>query len=514
MSRCTLLPACRPAAPSRRLAVAAACLAIWAGFTDGVAAQEATASRPLIVGESWDIVKMQGAKVGYSHTKIEEITADGRRLLKITNDNRMKIRRFGQTTELRIELVSVESPSGQLVRCQSTMRVGPIPVVTTAEPKGDKLVLTTKTLGKQQTSELAWRPTYRGFFGPEHSLLRRPMKPGETRRLKALIPAFNQVAEVTLEALDYEQTAIGDKQRRLLKVKSSLQLGGSTLESFSWVNDSGETIKTFMAAQQQETLRVTKAEATGKAAPSSFDLGQFSIVKLDKPLAAAHSSQKVVYRIELKLGDPEKLFANSTGQELKSLGNGAARLTVIAARPGKDSQNLLAKQSYEPDDLRPNNMIQSDDKRIVAMADKVAPGETDAWKLARALERKVHTAITAKNFSQTFATAAEVAKSLEGDCTEHSVLLAALCRARKIPARVAVGLVYFPKVQGFAYHMWTEVWIRDRWIPLDATLGRGGIGAAHIKLTDSNLKGASPYSAFLPVIKVLGQLKLKVESAE
>ena len=67
----------------------------------------------------------------------------------------------------------------------------------------------------------------------------------------------------------------------------------------------------------------------------------------------------------------------------------------------------------------------------------------------------------------------EVARSLEGDCTEHAVLLAALCRARKIPARVAFGLVYYPPQKGFAYHMWNEVWIADRWIPLDATLGHG-----------------------------------------
>jgi transglutaminase-like putative cysteine protease len=62
--------------------------------------------------------------------------------------------------------------------------------------------------------------------------------------------------------------------------------------------------------------------------------------------------------------------------------------------------------------------------------------------------------------------------------------------------------------------MWTEAWIKDRWIPLDATLGRGGIGAAHLKLAHSNLKGADAYSAFLPVFRVLGQLKLEVVEVE
>ena len=174
-------------------------------------------------------------------------------------------------------------------------------------------------------------------------------------------------------------------------------------------------------------------------------------------------------------------------------------------------------------------MIQSDDAGITAMAAKVSVSngavsngaassgggeEDDPWKLALALERHVHGAIRSKNFSQAFATAAEVCRSLEGDCTEHAVLLAALCRARGIPARVAIGLVYYPRARGFAYHMWNEVWIADRWIPLDGTLGQGGIGAAHLKLAHSSLKGANAYSAFLPVFQVLGKLDVKIDDIE
>ena len=119
-----------------------------------------------------------------------------------------------------------------------------------------------------------------------------------------------------------------------------------------------------------------------------------------------------------------------------------------------------------------------------------------------------------KNFSQAFASAAEVAKSREGDCTEHAVFLAALCRARGIPARGVMGLVYVDGGQAFGYHMWTEVYIDKQWIPLDGTLAQGGIGAAHLKIAQSNLKDASAYSAFLPVMQVLGRLSIKVIDAK
>ena len=89
-------------------------------------------------------------------------------------------------------------------------------------------------------------------------------------------------------------------------------------------------------------------------------------------------------------------------------------------------------------------------------------------------------------------------QNAKGDCTEHAVLLAALCRARGIPARVAIGLVYVSAAQGFGYHMWNEVWIDGGWIPLDATIARGGTGAAHLKLADSSLKARPRSARFCP----------------
>jgi transglutaminase-like putative cysteine protease len=71
-----------------------------------------------------------------------------------------------------------------------------------------------------------------------------------------------------------------------------------------------------------------------------------------------------------------------------------------------------------------------------------------------------------------------------------------------------------PASQGFGYHMWTEVHVDGKWMPLDATLGQGGIGAGHIKLTDSSLDGASAYSTFLPVAQVVGQLRIDVLEIE
>jgi hypothetical protein len=62
--------------------------------------------------------------------------------------------------------------------------------------------------------------------------------------------------------------------------------------------------------------------------------------------------------------------------------------------------------------------------------------------------------------------------------------------------------------------MWNEVWIADRWVPMDATLGQGGIGADHLKLGDSSLASGSPLADLISVIQVFGRLELELLEAE
>jgi len=111
----------------------------------------------------------------------------------------------------------------------------------------------------------------------------------------------------------------------------------------------------------------------------------------------------------------------------------------------------MPEDSPSEGDLEPNAYIQSDSPSIVKLAEEISQGLEDPWEIAVALERGVHAWITDSNYKVGFASAAEVLESRQGDCTEHAVLLAALARAKKIPARVAMGLVY--NRDAFYYHM-------------------------------------------------------------
>jgi hypothetical protein len=348
-------------------------------------------------------------------------------------------------------------------------------------------------------------------------------------------------------ARDWEQTPLLHGTYELLHIDSvAIFPDGNRLEQTLWTDHAGEKLKTHSQAMAMETFRVAKDEALEKSETARFDVGLTTIVKLEKPLPGAHDTQRAVYRVHLTGGDPAAVFVSGSTQKVKSLDANTAEVTVYALRPNQPGNSDVPADPPTAADREPNNWIQSDNPKIIALAKEAAGDETDPWQTAVKLEQFVHKYINRTDYSQAFASAAEVLETREGDCTEYAVLLAALCRARGIPARVAIGLVYVPQAQGFGYHMWTEIYIKenfinksplplgegkdegkdtsprplgegkgeDKWIAIDATLAKGGIGAGHLELAHSNLKGASAYSSFLPVVQVVGRLKIEVIEAE
>ena len=173
---------------------------------------------------------------------------------------------------------------------------------------------------------------------------------------------------------------------------------------------------------------------------------------------------------------------------------------------------MMARSARKPLNAsftRSNALIQSDDARVIELARRAVGNINDPWQKAAQIEKWVKQNLTEKNFKTAFAPAAEVARNLAGDCTEHSVLAAAMCRAVGVPARIAVGLVYVQDLGGFGYHMWNEVYVNRRWVAFDATFDQSEVDAVHIKLSDSSLDGVAPFETFLPIAAVLGKLSIE-----
>ncbi len=393
-----------------------------------------------------------------------------------------------------------------------------IPLVTKGRVHGDRLDVETVSHGKTVKTSHPWSPDDGGFFAVEESLERKPMQPGEHRTVRALVSGTDQIAAVDLTARNFESVKLLSGTYDLLRIDTVLELPGrQTLTETIWVDRTGGVLRRRSEAMNLESFRVPKAVALEKPDGAGFDLGRDLSVPVERKLPSPHETKRVRYRLYLEGGDPAGTFVSCFSQRVRSLDTHTAEVTVYAVRPDSPAGNPDAvADPPTAEDSSPNSLIQSDNPKIVALAAEAAGQEKDPWKVAIALEAQTKRLVSKKEYSQAFASAAEVAESGVGDCTEHAVLLAALARARGIPARVAIGLVYIEQ-EGkafFAYHMWDELYLGKHWIPMDGTLGQGGIGAAHLKIANSSLQGASAFSSFLPVANVAGRLKIQIEDVQ
>lgn len=480
------------------------------------------AARSDLVGqENWDVYYFGADRIGYGYTRWSAVPErDG--LIAGEGLVRLPVKRFGQESVTEIKMSVVEDEMGDVREYASESQMGPSANTTMGKIE-DGIAHTTVTVnGKTHTDRHLWPREARGYFALEEELFTNPPMPGERRTLRMLIPPSDQLGVYVLHAKGVEATDMLDGSHDLLRVDAELTLpGAKPFESIVWINPRGEILKMHTPNANLTVYRTTKEDALGARQENRFDFGYGLLVKMAKPIADPHQNREITYRVTLAGGNPTEAFVQDIAQRIVPIDDERAEITVRAIRPktplsvntdGKATAGLNAPPTDA--ERQPSDFMQSDDPSIVKMANEVAGNVTDPWRIAVALERYVHAKVATKNYSQTFASAADVAATLEGDCTEHAVLLAALLRARGLPSRAALGLVYVPSSQAFAFHMWTEVYINDRWIGLDGTLGLGGIGAGHLKVSVSSLKEATALTDLLPIAQVMGRLKIEVSAME
>lgn len=485
----------------------------------------ATAARDI-----WEAVLFDGQHIGFAHTVVRPAEKPGQVSVDYTLS--LQLQRFGDATQPAMNVQSVQTATGQPVSFTVQTALGDQPMTCRGQVQDGRLVI--ERSGSPQPQEIPLDGDVLGFWGVEANLLAQPMRPGEKRQLRAIDPTLLTVMNHELTATDYQEIQRFDVTDRLLQIDLVSRWPGRLELKFRlWADEQGQILRreSVGLGVQQTLIVTTEQRATGTT--GQFDLGSRSVVPVSQPIANAHALRQARYRVRLKEGNPAQVFKPSPLQQVKPVDQHTAELVVNApdwrylrdaagnrlpiAPVGPAPPSSGGSDSTTAADLQPGRLIVSDHPDIVRLAEQAAPAEASPLDVALALERFVHRSIQQVNYKTVLGSAADVVQKMEGDCTEHAVLLAAMARARGIPARVAVGLVYVPGLNGFAFHMWTEVYVADRWLPLDATLGQGGTGPAHLTLLTTNLAddatGGDSLAALLPVAQVMGQLEIEVLEA-
>lgn len=466
----------------------------------------------------WFVASVDGQRLGYVQWGAKRTKKKDRELLVGVKYQNFTLARFGQVVSQWGEESTVETPEGAVLITGVRQGIG----------KDQALVLsgivegtTLKVTGGGAAKGASDKPFPEGVVGVarEPALFKHAaLKVGESYSYPAYVGVINVVVKMTMTLEAEETLALWPKEppRKVLRYVSKMEpLDGFKLPpAWTWVDAT-----TFEPLKMEfdfpgfggrvAFLRTTKAAAT---APVTRPVELFNVqsIRLDREIPGIHGGRSAVYKVSApKDDDPGTLFATDARQQVKNL-DPAAKTFELHARAARGPRRDAAPLPAPGKEFTASSyFVNSADDRVRAHAAAAAkylpPGASD-WDKAAAVEKWVRANMRAFEFSQAMATADEVAKTLSGDCTEYAMLSAAMCRALGVPSRTVLGLVYAPARDGkpyLAYHMWFEAFADGQWLPLDATLGLGGVGPGHLKIADHSWHEEKTFAPLLPVLRAL-----------
>lgn len=466
--------------------------------------------------ESWDVIHVRNQRIGTLHVVVEPIKDKaGHQLQRVRVDWDLKFKRGPDTARITQRWGTIEELDGQILRLDVRTKAADTEdsvIRTFGDVKNGVMKLAVVGGGNSQTLDVPWGDDVRGPYGAEMSLSRNKLGVGETRVVKTFIPDFNRICLTKLVAGQREPIELGPKneKRTLLRVEQTVaELDGKPhpeMTATMWVDESGQILRTHSEMLGgTDFYRTTRAGAEDNEGAGHLDLLAASIVKC-RTIPQSEATRNILYRVTTSGDDVADLFPNDRRQQNQARTD-KATVTLAVKSAGKDDGE--AEPEPGPEYLRPNSLVNSDDANVLLHTRKAVGNHVAPWDKAVAIERWVAKNVQEKNFSTAFAPAREVARNLSGDCSEHSVLVAAMCRAANIPTRCVVGVVYVERLGGFGPHMWNEVYVNRRWVAIDAAFDQAIVDATHLKLSTSSLDGVAPFEAFTPVLKVFDRLKIE-----
>ena len=266
--------------------------------------------------------------------------------------------------------------------------------------------------------------------------------------------------------------------------------GGGT-ESVEYVDAQFDTVKSVspLLGSQLVYIACDRADALRPIDP----IEQAALDAMPSPIALTSVQRAATLTYILR---PRRAELSLPADDTQTVSPGAdGLLEVTVTHAGEPPPGELPYAGEDPAllaALAPDAHVQSDDPRVIAPAQRAVGGARDARRAVERLERCVFRHVDRGEQYPGCGTAVEVIENRRGDCTEHAVLLAAMCRAVGIPAQVVSGLAYTNRSDGvgeFASHAWVRVWVGDQWLHVDSTARRVDAGYIMLAVGDESIAG-------------------------
>ena len=466
----------------------------------------------------------------------------------------------------RVVLTSTESRSGELTGFQSTLQVGPVAtlhqgsVVNTVD--GTKILEIEMVRGSRKSSwSVQWAPPTRGLFAVEQSLRGKPLKlKGERRSIAMLLPSHFGIAKARLTCLGMGLSPLLDGQSALLtEIENQIELEDGTVTTmFLWTDEDGRVVRTLSPLLGLNTYRVDEATATkfvrdqpaGVVLPVEGDIKtpakakriayEISILDRYAHLKTAESAGK---RAKSEAPEPletESLETQGKGDKAVDSGQdqklveilpapgqfvrevGAGKYQLVVTRSGERTRNGFDHVDLQPvdEDTTTNHFVDFSNTLVRRFADAAVvstAGKSDA-EVAQTLAGTMKSLIQFEPTMVGLQRASDVARDGKGGQTGQAVLLTAMLRAKKIPARIAIGLKYEddPSQNGrdqLRDGVWVLFHTGEEWIHLDPQTGQFA-PPDRIVLSTTTLAGNQQDKVFVPFLDAVTRIQVRAIKAQ
>ncbi len=452
-------------------------------------------------------VFMEGKKIGYATQG--RVVADEK--VTTTQEVKMEINRAGTPMTVDTRETSIETIDGNPLGFKAWAGYGARTLNISGEVDSLWIVEATITsMGRKQKKSFGWPSGAVMLEGLRLLQAEKGFKEGLEYDVKLFSPTAMQAVDIKMQIGSKQNVDLLGRVVSLTEVKTIFKtpMGGEIVTT-NYVGKDFRMLKSItpIMGAEVEMIACTKEFAIGDN--DVVDVINKMFLASPEPLDNIESAEPVVYYLKPSGQSTMPVIPSSDNQSVQQVGRDGAVVTVkpVAAPKG-------AKFPYKGNDsgileaMRPTSFVQSDYKEIIELAKRAVGDTKDAAEAVKKIESFVSGYIENRSLSVGYASAAEVAASKVGDCSEFAVLTASMCRAVGIPARVVFGLVYVKEFGSqknvFGGHAWVEAYVGDKWVGIDAARMPKGFDSSHIAMAIGNGEPGD----FFDLAATLGQFKI------
>lgn len=450
-----------------------------------------------VFADEWYAVMLAGSKSGHMHSVMERVKREGGDVIRTRSEMTMVAGRGDGGLTVKMTQETEESLAGDPLKFSSRLSLGKIPTATEGRFADGKVTIVTRQFGIATDKKTYTIPKgARMSWGLYREQLDRGLKPGTKYDLSLYDPTIapDKLTTAKVEIFDKEQLDLFGRKVEAIRSRQTLTIPGlfgkeMELATTMWLTDEGDPVRMQMSIMDIPVEMVACPKAVALAKDEPADIMGNTLITVDGPID--REASRLTFRLRWNVQNKPAELPETGMQKIVSREDGTITLTNTrrSARPAKGAGPPLS-QEERARHLASTSVLNHKDPEVARLAKQAAGNEKDPVKLADKLQRFVGEYVQTKNLNVGFATAGEVARSKEGDCTEHGVLLAALGRAVGIPTRIATGFVYTDEFLGrphvFVGHLWTQFYIDGEWVDLDAALHQTDVDPTHIALALSD----------------------------